>query len=70
MNSNLEIKTKSIFSSVFEVLDEEILMTSSSDSIESWDSLNHINLILALEEEFNIEFSDEQIENSTKRNKL
>jgi len=65
MESNLENKIKGIFSSVFGVPQDEIVMTSSSETIESWDSLNHINLIFALEEEFNIEFSDEQIHDLT-----
>jgi acyl carrier protein len=34
---------------------------SSPDSIESWDSLNHMKLVLALEEEFNVTFTDDQI---------
>tara|TARA_B110000003_G_C16204256_1_gene360635 strand:+ start:176 stop:412 length:237 start_codon:yes stop_codon:yes gene_type:complete len=65
MDSNLENKIKGIFSSVLGVPKDEILMTSSSETIKSWDSLNHINLIFALEEEFNIEFSDEQIHDLT-----
>jgi acyl carrier protein len=35
--------------------------TSSADSLDTWDSLRHMNLMLALEEEFGIKFSDEQI---------
>lgn len=34
---------------------------SSSDDIEGWDSLRHMNLVLALEEEFGVEFGEEQI---------
>ncbi len=34
---------------------------SSPDTVESWDSLNHMNLVLALEEEFGVQFSDDQI---------
>ncbi|MBF0474264.1 MAG: acyl carrier protein [Deltaproteobacteria bacterium] len=40
-----------------ELLNEE----SSPDTVASWDSLKHMNLILALEEEFGIQFRDEQI---------
>ena len=35
--------------------------SSSPDTVESWDSLNHMNLVLALEEEFEVQFSDDQI---------
>jgi acyl carrier protein len=33
----------------------------SPDSLEQWDSLNHMNIVLALEEEFGLRFSDEEI---------
>jgi acyl carrier protein len=33
----------------------------SPDQCEKWDSLKHMNLILALEEEFQIQFGEEQI---------
>ena len=34
---------------------------SSPNTIENWDSLKHMNLILALEEKFSVSFSDEEI---------
>jgi acyl carrier protein len=34
---------------------------SSPENIASWDSLKHMNLVLALEEEFRIRFTDEKI---------
>lgn len=40
-----------------EQLDED----SSPDTVENWDSLKHMSLILALEEEFDITFSDDEI---------
>ena len=46
---------------VFEIPVDEITDESSPDNIESWDSLKHMNLILALEEEFRIGFSDDEI---------
>lgn len=50
-----------VMSRVFGVPLEQINEESSPDYIESWDSLKHMNLVLALEEEFNIQFTDEQI---------
>ncbi|MCK4820461.1 acyl carrier protein [bacterium] len=43
------------------VLVEQLNDDSSPDTVENWDSLKHMNLILSLEEEFNIIFSDEEI---------
>jgi acyl carrier protein len=55
---DLIIKT---ISKVFEVPTAQINDDSSPRTTASWDSLNHMKLILALEEEFGIMFSDEQI---------
>ena len=50
-----------IVSQVMDVPLQELNEDSSPDSVENWDSLKHMNLILAMEEEFNISFSDEEI---------
>jgi acyl carrier protein len=34
---------------------------SSPDTIKEWDSLKHMDLILTLEEEFGVQFRDEEI---------
>ncbi len=33
---------------------------STSENVANWDSLRHMNLIVALEEEFSIEFDEEE----------
>jgi len=40
---------------------EEINDNSSPDSIEAWESLSHINLILALESEFSVSLDPEDV---------
>ncbi len=57
----MEKKLKQIMSQVFEVPIEEITENTSPDTVEKWDSLQHMNLILALEETFNVTFSSEEI---------
>jgi acyl carrier protein len=57
------IKIKQIMSAVFEIPLESIDEDASSDNIENWDSLRHLNLILALEEEFGISIPDEEVGN-------
>ena len=52
-----------VMSSVFEVEHENINEDSSSDNLENWDSIRHLNLILALEEEFGIVIPDEEVGN-------
>lgn len=34
---------------------------TSPDTVDSWDSLRHMNLVMALEEEFGVSFTDVQI---------
>lgn len=57
----MENKIKNVMSTVFEMDLSEINHNSSPDSIDNWDSIRHMNLVVALEEEFNIEFDDEEI---------
>jgi acyl carrier protein len=60
---NQEIKQKiiNVMSVVFEVDESAISEDSSADTIENWDSLRHLNLILALEEEFGVTIPDEEV---------
>lgn len=60
---NIKSRIVKVMSAVFEVPMEEITDVSSVDNIESWDSLKHLNLILSLEEEFNISIPDEEVGN-------
>ncbi len=50
-------------SAVFEIPEDSISEDASSDNIENWDSLRHLNLILALEEEFAVTIPDEEVGN-------
>jgi acyl carrier protein len=38
---------------------------SSPQSIEAWDSMGHLNLVLALEQSFGVQFSPEEIAGMT-----
>ena len=59
----MEKRIKNIMSAVFEILYTEISEESSMDTIESWDSLKHMNLVIALEDEFQITIPDEEVGN-------
>jgi acyl carrier protein len=50
-------KIQLIFRDVFD--DDNLMITrqTNSSQIEEWDSLNHINLTVAIEKEFNIRFA-------------
>lgn len=51
-----------IFQDIFD--DENLIINNSTNSkdIEDWDSLNHINLVTAIEKEFNIKFALGELE--------
>lgn len=57
----MENKIKNVISSVFDVNINEISDDTNPDSLDNWDSMGHMNLIVALEEEFNILFDEDEI---------
>ena len=61
MEDSIEVRIKNVMSAVFDIPVDQIKDNSSADTIESWDSLKHMNLVVALEEEFEIEFKDDEI---------
>lgn len=57
----MEAKIKRVMSEVLGIDETLITDNTSPETIESWDSLKQMNLIVAFEEEFDIELSDEEI---------
>jgi acyl carrier protein len=53
---------RTMASDVFGVPKEQIDPASSPQTIETWDSMQHLNLVLALEERFGLQLSPEEIE--------
>ena len=52
-----------VISQVLELPVESIGANTSPENVERWDSLKHLQLILALEEEFGIMFPDDSVPN-------
>jgi len=63
MDKNLNEKLKNIVGDVLGADANTINDYSSPDNIEAWDSLKQMNIVLAIENEFRIQFSDEQVVN-------
>jgi acyl carrier protein len=59
----LETRVYRVISDLFNVPAESLTPASSAETIELWDSIGHLNLVLALEEEFGIRFSPDQADN-------
>lgn len=57
----MENRVKQIMSDVFLVKIEEINEFTSPQNLEQWDSIGQLNLATALEEEFSIVLTDEEI---------
>jgi len=55
-------RVQRIVADVLEVPLEQVKPESSPDTIETWDSLHHLNMVLALEQEFGVQFAPEEIE--------
>ena len=57
----MEERIKKVMANVFGIGPTTIDDGSSPDTIETWDSLHHMQMILALEQEFGVEFDDMKI---------
>lgn len=55
-----EVDLKRVIGAVLNLPAESIDESASADTIEGWTSLAQLNLILALEEEFDIQIPDEE----------
>ena len=55
-------KVLAVAADVFEVQESTLAAASSPDTIDSWDSLHHLSFVVALEQEFGIQFTPEEIE--------
>jgi len=62
MRDNIEKTVRQIMADILNLSAERIEEGTSMDNTEAWDSANHINLVLALEEEFGIALDVNEIE--------
>lgn len=58
---NVDDRLLSVFRAVFDPGLPVLAKTDSPETIEGWDSANHVNLVLALEAEFGVEFDTDEI---------
>ena len=58
----MEQQVKQVMADILGVDSDSIDVSTAKDSTASWDSLNHINLIVALEQEFQVSFDVTEIE--------
>ena len=58
---NNSAKLFKIMAAVFSVTEGAITDKTSMDNLSQWDSMKHLNLVLCIEDEFQISLSEEQI---------
>ncbi len=52
-------KLQDVMSSILEISPETVNENLTVDTCDTWDSMNHMNLILALEEAYHIKIGDD-----------
>jgi len=62
MSSQLFERVRGIAADVLQVPVPQLTMESSTENVESWDSVHHLNLVLALEQEFDLQFEPEEMD--------
>ena len=55
MTSSIDKKVLKIFSILMDVSIKNLNKNSNPDTIENWDSLSHVKMIMEIESEFNID---------------
>lgn len=55
-------QVRGIASDIFGIPAAKITAESSPETIENWDSMQHLNLVLAVEEKFGVQLAPEDIE--------
>ena len=57
---DVEQRVRTVLADVFGLDAASIGPDTSTDTVEGWDSLHHLTVVLSLEEEFDISFDDEE----------
>jgi len=65
MTDPLRAQILKIASDVLEVPVEQLTDESSSEDLKTWDSIQHLTMVLALEQKIGIRFEPEEIERMT-----
>ena len=63
--TNVDAPVRRVAADVFGLSEGELTVESSPSTIVTWDSVQHLSLVLALEEEFGVQFAPEDIEQMT-----
>jgi acyl carrier protein len=62
MDAQILERVRGIAADVLQVRQGSLSAESSPQSVESWDSVQHLNLVLALEEQFGVQFEPDEMD--------
>lgn len=66
MSSNpLPASLREIFADTLEISPDEVTPDLNTESVETWDSFRHLQLMLAIEGEYGVQFDPQQIPDLT-----
>ncbi len=57
----MEDRLKQVFKELFKIEPEDFSEDLDVNIVVGWDSMNHLNLIIALEESFSVSFSTDEV---------
>lgn len=61
----MENDLKRLFADILDIPESDVNDELLGDDVDTWDSMNHLRLITALEQEFSIQFSMDEIQSVT-----
>ena len=61
MTGSIDARLNGVFQNVFDDPDVTVARQTTAQDVEGWDSLTHINLIVAVEKEFKIRFTTAEV---------
>lgn len=62
MSDDIQGRVRDVMIDTFDLDDLDVSRETTAADVEEWDSLSHIRLVVALEREFGVKFSNAEIE--------
>ena len=57
----VDMRLRTVLATMLQIQESEVTAALSSDTFERWDSIAHMNIMLALEDAFSVNFTDAEI---------
>lgn len=65
LTKTLTDRVREVVADTLQIPEDQVREDSTADSLPSWDSLNHLNIMLAIEQHFEITLPPEEMERMT-----